>query len=59
MSLYNQLLAATVDAIAKTFQKRVAAGLQTSRDFVIPNQQEQARETTDFELVTWLVIKTP
>jgi SNF2 family DNA or RNA helicase len=57
MKLYNRLLIAAVDSIAKTFQKRVAAGLQTSRDFVIPNQQEQARETTDFDLITWLVIK--
>jgi SNF2 family DNA or RNA helicase len=57
MQLYNRLLVATVDSIAKTFQKRVAAGLQTSRDFVIPNQHEQANETTDFDLVTWLVIK--
>jgi hypothetical protein len=54
MSLYNKLLAAAVDSIAKTFQKRVAAGLQSSRDFVIPNQNEQARETTDFDLITWL-----
>jgi SNF2 family DNA or RNA helicase len=59
MALYNKLLSAAVDSIAKTFQKRVAAGLQTSRDFVIPNQQEQARETTDFELITWLVIHKP
>jgi SNF2 family DNA or RNA helicase len=59
MKLYNRLLIAAVDSIAKTFQKRVAAGLQTSRDFVIPNQQEQARETTDFDLITWLVIKAP
>ena len=59
MKLYNKLLVAAVDSIAKTFQKRVAAGLQTSRDFVIPNQHEQARETTDFDLITWLVIKTP
>jgi hypothetical protein len=57
MSLYNKLLAATVDSIARTFQKRIAAGLQSGRDFVIPNQSEQARETTDFELITWLVIK--
>jgi SNF2 family DNA or RNA helicase len=57
MKLYNKLLIAAVDSIAKTFQKRVAAGLQTSRDFVIPNQSEQARETTDFDLITWLVIK--
>jgi SNF2 family DNA or RNA helicase len=57
MSLYNKLLAATVDSIARTFQKRVAAGLQSGRDFIIPNQSEQVRETTDFELITWLVIK--
>ncbi len=59
MKLYNKLLVAAVDSISKTFQKRVAAGLQTSRDFVIPNLQEQARETADFELVTWLVILQP
>jgi SNF2 family DNA or RNA helicase len=59
MCLYNKLLAAAVDSIAKTFQKRVAAGLQTSRDFIIPDQKEQARETTDFELITWLVLKAP
>jgi SNF2 family DNA or RNA helicase len=59
MKLYNKLLDAAVDSIARTFQKRVAAGLQSGRDFVIPNQQDQARETTDFELITWLVIKAP
>lgn len=46
-------------SIARTFQKRVATALQTSRDFVIPDQQHQARETTHFELITWLVIKAP
>ena len=29
------------------------------RNFMIPNQNEQARKTTDFELITWLVIKSP
>jgi hypothetical protein len=58
MSRYNKLLTAAVASIAKTFQKRVAAGLQSGRDFVIPNQQDQAKDTTDFDLVTWLVIKT-
>ena len=57
MSLYNKLLDANVESIARTFQKRVAAGLQSGRDFVIPNQDEQASETTDFDLVTWLVVK--
>ena len=59
MSRYNKLLDAAVESIARTFQKRVASGLQSGRDFVIPNQQEQAREATDFELITWLVIKAP
>jgi hypothetical protein len=26
---------------------------------VIPNQQDQAKDTTDFDLITWLVIKAP
>jgi len=59
MAPYNKLLEAAVASIARTFQKRVAAGLQSGRDFVIPDQGEQARETTDFELITWLVIKSP
>ena len=59
MSLYNKLLTAAVDSIARTFQKRVAAGLQSGRDFVIPNQQDQAKEAADFDLITWLVIKAP
>jgi hypothetical protein len=59
MSLYNKLLQAAVNSVARTFQKRVAAGLQSGRDFIIPNQAEQAREASDFELITWLVIKAP
>ena len=59
MSPYNTLLTTAVASIARTFQKRVAAGLQSGRDFVIPNQQDQAKDTTNFELVTWLVIKKP
>jgi hypothetical protein len=39
-------------------QKRTAAGLQSGRDFVIPDKQEQATESSDFELITWLVIKS-
>jgi hypothetical protein len=58
MAVYDRLLQRTVGSIVATFRKRVAAGLQGGRSFVIPNQHEQANETTDFELVTWLVIKS-
>lgn len=58
MGLYNTLLQKAVDSIAATFRKRVATGLQTARSFVVPDEDEQANETTDFELVSWLVIKS-
>jgi hypothetical protein len=58
-ALYDGLLQKAVASIVATFRKRVATGLQTGRGFKIPDQQDQARDTTDFELVTWLVIKKP
>jgi hypothetical protein len=45
------------DSIVATFRKRLATGLQSGRGFTIPDRQGQATDTTDFELVTWLVIK--
>ena len=48
-----------VESIASTFQKRVVTGLQTERGFVIPDKKHQATETTDFEHITWLIIKAP
>jgi SNF2 family DNA or RNA helicase len=57
MDKYNDLLAKAIRSITAIFQKRVAAGLQSGRDFVIPDQKAQARDDNDFELITWLVIK--
>jgi SNF2 family DNA or RNA helicase len=57
MSFYNVLLQKAVESIAATFKKRVATGLQSDRGFVIPDEKHQANETTDFELISWLVIK--
>ena len=39
-------------------EKRTAAGLQSGQDFAIPNKQEQATGASDFELITWPVIKS-
>ena len=58
MEKYGDLLGKAITSIVQTFQKRTAAGLQTGRDFVIPDKQEQATDATDFELITWLVIKS-
>lgn len=57
MDRYSELLTEAVRSIAGTFRKRTAAGLQTRRDFVIPDRQLQANDSSGFDLVTWLVIK--
>ena len=46
-----------MDSIVRTFQKRTAGGLQSGRDFVIPDKPRQVSGADDFELVTWLVIR--
>ena len=57
MRQYDALLGKAIASIAAAFRKRVAAGLQSGRDFIIPDQTEQAKDDQDFELITWLVIK--
>jgi hypothetical protein len=57
-TLYDTLLQKAVESIVSTFRKRVVTGLQTGRSFKIPDQKDQASDTSDFELVTWLVIKS-
>jgi len=59
MKFHAALLEAAVGSIDRTFQRRIADGLQQGRDFKVPKLQEQARDVADFELVTWFVIKQP
>ena len=59
MKAYDTLLHKAVDSLAATFRKRVATGLQTGRNFLIPNEHEQVHEKSDLELLTWLVIHKP
>lgn len=57
MSLYNDLLQGAVDSIAGIYKKRLIGHLQSSRSAVLVEQPHQVKATTDFELITWLVIK--
>src|SRR3990172_1634772 len=59
MATYSALLERAVDSITKTFKRRLASGLQSGRGFKLPDHKHQVTETTDFELITWLVIKEP
>ena len=40
------------------FQTSRIKAMLDERDFVIPDEKEQAKDASDFELVTWLVIKS-
>jgi len=57
MDKYSGLLKAAVDSIIHTSQKRAIGHLQSGRGAVLVDQDKQAKEVDDFELVTWLVIK--
>lgn len=55
---YSRLLEKAVDSIAHTFKKRAVSSLLAGRGGVLPEAQKQARSAGDFELITWLIIKT-
>ncbi|MFA7172287.1 MAG: helicase-related protein [Kiritimatiellia bacterium] len=55
MTHYDTLLEKALKNIAGNYRRRIAQGLTTTRDFVIPTQSAAPAE---FELLTWLVIKS-
>lgn len=57
MSKYSDLLNKAVKAIVGTFKKRNLANLATDRGGRLVDAQRQIKDTSDFELITWLVIK--
>ena len=61
MELYNKLLKAVIDHIGRAHTTTQIEGMRRggSRSFKLPRRSEIPRYTSDFELVTWLVITTP
>lgn len=57
MTQYDELLEKAVQSLSSTYQKRAIDTLLSSRRGVLPERDEQIGKTTDFDLVTWLVIK--
>lgn len=53
---YSKLIDAAVDSLSRTYKSR-AAGALKQRGGLLPTKQSQVDKTTDFNLVTWLVIK--
>ena len=59
MAPYSALLQKALASIVHTFSRRAVGQLLLSRDALLPTRQEQPTEDSEFELVTWLVIKNP
>lgn len=57
MARYNDLLDSAVQSIERTFKRRAVAQLQLGRGGLLPTLQQQVHAQTDFELITWLVIR--
>ena len=58
MKVYDNLLQEGLDSIRKEYSRSVNDQLDASgADFLLPSAEEQITETTEFELITWLVIK--
>lgn len=59
MQPYSTLLQKAVAAITTQFNKRMLSGLLSGRGGKLIDANHHVRNTDDFDLVTWLVIKEP
>lgn len=59
MSPYSELLHKAVDSIVHTFKKRALTGLLSGRSGMLVEANKQVTSTSDFQLMTWLVIAAP
>jgi len=57
LHIYTQLLQSTVRAIESSFTRRMIQNIQTDRNAQLLDLPHQINDTTDFELITWLIIK--
>ena len=57
MEKYDKLLDNVFRAVSGQFRQQMMEGLR-NRDGVLPCSNEQPRDADDFELVTWLVVKS-
>jgi hypothetical protein len=55
MTHYNKLIEAAVASLSKIYKARAASVLR-QRGGILPSKQEHVDKTTDFNLITWLVI---
>ncbi len=57
MTIYEMLLDVALNSIRKEYNRKVNDQLDASPDTLLPTADSQITEKTEFELVTWLVIR--
>jgi len=57
MTRYSELLRKAVASIESTFRKRAVTNLLSSRGGLLNDSRKQVDSATDFDLITWLVIR--
>jgi len=57
MTIYEMLLDAALNSIRQEYNRKVNDQLDTSPDALLPTAEDQITEKTEFELITWLVIR--
>lgn len=57
MTRYSELLQKAVESISLTFKKRALTGLLSGRGGVLPEAHKQVSTTTEFALITWLIVR--
>lgn len=56
VSQYSALLEKAIASIERTFKKRAIGNLFADRSAVLMEKSKQVSQSTDFELITWLII---
>ena len=56
MTFYDMLIDEVMDSIRETYNRKVNEHLNTDANALLPTAENQITKTTQFELVTWLVI---
>ncbi len=57
MAAYSGMMKAAIEAAAGTFRKQAANQLMTGRGGTLLPKEKQITTSTEFELITWLIIK--
>ncbi|HEX8126000.1 MAG TPA: helicase-related protein [Allosphingosinicella sp.] len=56
---YDALVAAAASSIGETSAKRALASLAIGRGARVPDEAAQARAGSDYDLITWLIVRPP